>query len=258
MLHIAGVDLEFLDLAPAAGVTRAPPIVLLHEGLGCVSLWREFPHLLAQHTGARVVAYSRYGYGQSTALPAGARNVRHPGYMYDEAVTTLPQLLAALDIKTPLLVGHSDGGTIALSYAARYPSGLAAACVMAPHCFVEPISLERIAKALDTFETTDWPQRLAKHHRDPRATFYGWNDVWLSPPFREMNIEASLSQITCPLLAIQGEDDEYGTMRQIDAIGERVPTADLVKLADCGHAAWKDQCSRVLSEITRLHQRVTP
>jgi pimeloyl-ACP methyl ester carboxylesterase len=255
-LTIGPHELEIRVFVPTPQIARGPTIVLLHEGLGCVSLWRDFPQTLANATGAQVVAYSRYGYGQSTPLPAGVRNVRAADYMHVEAIDVLPRVLTALNLSRPLLVGHSDGGTIALIFAAYFPDALAGACVMAPHCFVEDISVASIAQARATFESTDLATRLAKHHRDPVATFYGWNDVWLSDAFRTMNIEALLPRITCPMVAIQGEGDEYGTMRQIDVIAQNVPTAQVMKLPACGHAPWKDQPEAVLREIVRLHADV--
>jgi pimeloyl-ACP methyl ester carboxylesterase len=247
-IEIAGNDLEVLDLAGTQA--HHPPIVLLHEGLGCVAMWRDFPHLLATATGARVIAYSRYGYGGSTALPAGVRGVRTPRFMHDEATDALPQILQSLNIQRPILIGHSDGGSIALLYASAYPNALHSAVVMAPHCFVEDSSIESIQSAKETFESGDLARRLAKYHRDVTATFYGWNDVWLSAAFRSWNIEAELAAIRCPVLAIQGDDDPYGTMAQIDAIARKVGSAQLLQLRHCGHAVWRDRTDAVIAAIT--------
>ena len=239
--------LEVLDIAPQ--VLGLPPIVLLHEGLGCVAMWRDFPHALAAATSARVVVYSRYGYGRSTPLPAGARNVRKASFMHKEAIEIAPLLLAKLNIENPFLVGHSDGGSIALIHAATFPNAVCGVAAMAPHCFVEELSVHNIAEATTAFETTDLPARLSKYHLDSAATFYGWNDVWLSAEFRAWNITELLNAIACPVLAVQGEQDQYGTMAQIDVIADRVPTARLRKLAQCGHSPWKDARDTVLTEI---------
>jgi pimeloyl-ACP methyl ester carboxylesterase len=252
LIEIGQHRLEILDIAPQVS-TKKPPIVLLHEGLGCVAMWRDFPQTLATVTGARVVAYSRYGYGQSTPLPAGVRNVRNERFMHVEAIKTAPQVFEKLGIEKPFLVGHSDGGSIALIYAATYPRAVCGVVAMAPHCFVEDISVASILQAQKTFETTDLPQRLSKYHRDASATFYGWNDVWLSAEFRQWNITDLLGRITCPMLAIQGENDEYGTMAQIEAIKTALPAARLLKLAQCGHSPWKDAATITLENIAQSY-----
>jgi pimeloyl-ACP methyl ester carboxylesterase len=255
-IEIGTHRLEILDIAPQVSEHKKnhkPPIVLLHEGLGCVAMWRDFPQALAQATGARVVAYSRYGYGQSTPLPALARNVRNARFMHDEAIETAPQVFEKLGIEKPFLVGHSDGGSIALIYAATYPSAVSGVAVMAPHCFVEDISVASIQQARAAFQTTDLQQRLSKYHSDAAATFYGWNDVWLSAEFRQWNITALLSAITCPVLGIQGENDEYGTMAQIDAIKTDIPSAQLLKLAQCGHSPWKEAADVTMENIAHFY-----
>jgi pimeloyl-ACP methyl ester carboxylesterase len=243
-----GHSLEY-QLIPAHQINR-PTLVLLHEGLGSVAMWRDFPARLAAATGCRTLVYSRYGYGQSDVLqePFGT------DYMHREARQTLPEVLAALDIENPVLVGHSDGASIALLHAGAGHK-VAGMVVMAPHCFVEDISIRSIAAAKVTFETTDLPAKLGKYHRDVNRTFWGWNDIWLHPDFRAWNIEDCLPHIRCPILAIQGEDDEYGTMAQIEAIaaGARVaPDVELLKLADCRHSAHKDQPLAVIEAINRF------
>lgn len=252
LIEIGKHWLEILDIAPQVSDHKAiqkPPIVLLHEGLGCVAMWRDFPQALAEKTGGRVVAYSRYGYGQSTPLPAGARHARNARFMHDEAIETAPRLFEKLGIENPYLVGHSDGGSIALIYAAKYLDAVSGVTVLAPHTFVEEISVTGIRAAKIGFETTDLPVRLAKFHQDSDATFWGWNDVWLSEEFRHWNITEMLSAITAPVLAIQGDADEYGTMAQIDAIKNALPASQLLKLADCGHSPWKEARSIVLDAI---------
>jgi len=247
-VQVCGRNLEY-QLLPAHQINR-PTLVLLHEGLGSVSMWRDFPSRLAAATGCRTLVYSRYGYGQSDLLqePFGT------DYMHREGRETLPALLGALQIEKPLLVGHSDGASIALLHSgAGHP--VAGLVVMAPHCFVEDISISSIAGAKLAFETTDLPAKLAKYHRDVNRTFWGWNDIWLHPDFRAWNIETCLPHITCPILAIQGEDDEYGTMAQIEAI-ERLatgsPSVELLKLADCRHSPHKDQPAAVIDAIDRF------
>lgn len=250
---VGGRQLEY-QLIPAHQINR-PTLVLLHEGLGSVAMWRDFPARLAAVTGCRTLAYSRYGYGQSDVLEA-AFDV---DFMHREAREALPELLATLQIESPVLVGHSDGGSIALLHAGdgRFdPAGLV---LMAPHCFVEDVSIRSIAAAKVAFETTDLPARLAKYHRDARRTFYGWNDIWLKPEFRNWNIEDCLATIRCPILAIQGEDDEYGTMAQIEAIAAQTvasPGVELLKLADCRHSPHRDQTQAVIKAIQAFTERI--
>ncbi|MDP1610537.1 MAG: alpha/beta hydrolase [Sulfuritalea sp.] len=244
----SGHKLEY-QLLPAHQINR-PTLVLLHEGLGSVAMWRDFPARLATATGCRTLVYSRYGYGQSDLLQAPFGT----DYMHREAREALPELLAALQIENPVLVGHSDGASIALLHAGAGHQ-LAGVVVMAPHCFVEDISIRSIAAAKVAFETTDLPAKLGKYHRDVTRTFWGWNDIWLDPDFRAWNIEDCLPHIRCPILAIQGEDDEYGTMAQIEAIAAGATAAagvELLKLADCRHSAHKDQTVAVIEAIGRF------
>lgn len=242
-LTVNGRRIEYRDL-PAAGTDR-PTLVLLHEGLGCAALWRSFPERLAAATGCRVVAGSRAGYGGSEPYP----EPRTPRYLHREAEEALPAFLAALGIERPVLVGHSDGGSIALLFAGAFPAVPLGVAVMAPHEFVEEEALAGIRAARVAWESTDWPRRLARHHADAPRVFREWSDTWLSPAFRDWTIEACLRDIRCPVLAIQGEEDEYATLRQIDVIAERVPGARLLKLSPCGHAPFKDQEGRVLAAL---------
>ncbi len=229
---------------PASAVTY----VFLHEGLGSISMWRGFPARVAVATGCPAIAYSRYGYGRSDVLeaPFGV------DYMHREALETLPELLATLGIERPVLVGHSDGASIALIHAgAGHP--LRGLIALAPHVFVEDISVESIAAAKVAFETTDLPERLARHHTDARRTFYGWNDIWLHPDFRRWNIEAFLPAIRCPVLAIQGREDQYGTIAQVDAIAAKVAgPCEVVMLEKCGHSLHRDQPEATLEAIVRF------
>ena len=242
----AGRRLECIDI-PAHQVQR-PTLVFLHEGLGSVDMWRDFPVRVAHATGCRTVVYSRYGYGRSDLLEAPHR----PDYMHREAREALPDLLHALAIERPVLVGHSDGASIALIHAGDGRRDCAGLVLMAPHCFVEDISIRSIEQAKVVFETTDLASKLARYHRDPVSTFHGWNDIWLHPDFRAWNIEDSLPGIRCPILAIQGEDDEYGTMAQVEAIpagAAASPAVEVLKLADCRHSPHKDQPEAVIRGI---------
>jgi pimeloyl-ACP methyl ester carboxylesterase len=237
-----------LEVARIGGAARRPMLVFLHEGLGSISLWKEFPAQVAEATGCPAVVYSRYGYGQSDP-PAASFAV---DYMHREALETLPDLLAALGVERPVLVGHSDGASIALIYAGSR-DGLAGLVALAPHVFVEDLSVKSIAEAKVAFETTDLPGKLARHHADPRRTFYRWNDVWLHPDFRRWNIEAYLPAIRCPVLAIQGADDEYGTTAQVAAIRRQVGgRCEVVELAACGHSPHRDQPEATLAAIARF------
>ncbi|WP_265949798.1 alpha/beta fold hydrolase [Dechloromonas sp. A34] len=246
MKHIVIDDLrlEYRDI-PATNEGR-PTLLLLHEGLGCVAMWRDFPAKLAAATGCQVVTWSRAGYGGSQPYPE-ARTLR---YMHREAEAALPALLAALSIEHPVLIGHSDGGSIALLFAAAFPEVPRGIAVMAPHEFVEEVTLAGIRAARTAWETTDLAKKMARYHHEQTArVFSDWNDTWLSPDFRNWNIEACLANIRCPVLAIQGEDDEYATMRQIEVIAERVPGATLLKLPHCGHSPQRDQEAAVLAAL---------
>jgi pimeloyl-ACP methyl ester carboxylesterase len=226
-----------------------PALVFLHEGLGSIRQWRDFPATLATRTGCRALVYNRYGYGNSDMLAEPRAGVR---FMHDEALGALPELLRVLEIRAPVLVGHSDGASIALIHAGAGHAvrGLA---LMAPHVFVEDVCIRSIEAARETFRTTDLAERLGRYHRDAAKTFYLWNDVWLDPEFRKWNIEEYLPQVRCPVLAIQGEDDEYGTMAQVDAIARQVAgPCELLKLAACGHSPHRDQPERALEAIARF------
>ena len=245
-----GQRLEVLRIQ--AAVRNAPELVFLHEGLGSVSHWKDFPARVVEAAGCPVTVYSRYGSGNSDLLQ-GPRGVR---YMHDEALVTLPDLLAQLGIDNPILVGHSDGGSIALIYAGAHDR-VRGLVLLAPHVFVEDLSIASIAEAKQKFETTNLPEKLARHHRDAARTFWGWNDIWLHPEFRNWNIEEYLQRITCPILAIQGLDDQYGTMAQVEAIRKQSGgPVEVLALADCQHSAQRDQPEAVLEAIVKFVQGV--
>jgi pimeloyl-ACP methyl ester carboxylesterase len=246
------IEYEWTGAAPE----RAPLLVFLHEGLGSVAMWRDFPQRLCDAVGARGLLYSRAGYGRST--PKAPDERWKPDFMHVEAREVLPALLQALDVQErPWLFGHSDGGSIALLHAAAFPGAVQGVVVLAPHIFVEDISVSSIRDAREAWRTTDLRQRLARYHDDPDSAFHGWNDAWLDPAFRDWNIEDALVTIRCPLLAIQGVDDEYGTLEQIRGIARRVPQTQLLELAACGHSPHRDQPDAVIRAVSRCMQAGT-
>lgn len=242
-IDVDGVRLELLRFA---GDSKRPTLVFLHEGLGCVALWRDFPEKVAAAAGLPAVVYSRRGYGRSDTRRADY----DVDFMHREALDVLPALLDALGIVKPLLVGHSDGASVSLIHAGLSGRPVAGVVAMAPHVFVEEVTVESIVKAKEAAETTDLLQRLGRYHDDPAVAFWGWNDIWLKPAFLDWNIEDVLPPIEAPVLAIQGLDDEYGTMAQIDAIerGVRAPFSRL-DLPDCRHSPQKDQPEATLKAI---------
>ena len=218
----------------------APLIVFLHEGLGSLAMWKDYPRQLCEAAGARGLVFSRAGYGQST--PRAVDEKWPVDFMHREAHDVLLALFAQLDIVEPVwLFGHSDGASIALLFAAAFPDRVAGVIAVAPHLFVEDISIRSIEAARTLYQTTDLRARLARYHADPDSAFWGWNDIWLDPAFRTWSIEDRLAGIRSPLLAVQGEDDEYGTMAQVEGIARRVPQARLLKLPACGHSPHRDQ-----------------
>jgi pimeloyl-ACP methyl ester carboxylesterase len=223
-------------------------VVFLHEGLGSLSMWRDFPRTFCERHGFAGFVFSRYGYGRSTPRPRDERWA--PDFMARQADDVLPALFAATGIERPWLFGHSDGGTIALLYAAHHD--VAGVVAVAPHLFVEDVSVASIAKAREAFETGELRERLARHHADVDSAFYGWNDVWLSPAFRDWNIEREIAPIRCPVLAVQGEDDEYGTLEQIRALARRLPKTRLLVIPKCGHSPHRDQPEILSREAGRF------
>lgn len=251
MLVAAGHSLEHEWLGPPP--TRAPTLVFLHEGLGSVSAWRDFPARVADACGMGALVYSRWGYGKSDARP-----VPWPlSYMHDEARASLPEVLDAAGVRDAVLVGHSDGGSIAILFAGGgtpQARRVRALVLLAPHVFVEDVSVRSIAAAADAFRIGDLRERLERHHgANVDGAFWGWNRAWLDPAFRGWNIEESLPRVRVPSLVVQGREDPYGTLAQVDAIerGAGVPVTRLV-LDACGHAPQRDQPDAVVLAMQRF------
>lgn len=242
---VDGRRLETLLLSPAA---NASVIVMLHEGLGSIAMWRDFPEQLAQATGCGVLVYSRYGHGKSERL-AEKRSV---DFMHHEAKVVLPELLRQFELQRPILLGHSDGASIALIYAGTWPERVRGLVLEAPHVFVEDVSIQSITAIRRLYESSDLPQRLARYHDHVDETFRGWNDIWLDPRFRDWNIEGYLAAICCPTIVIQRRNDEYGTLAQVAAIQRRVLATQSLILPLCGHSPHRDQPSLTLDAISKF------
>ena len=254
-LNIDGQQLEVRQITVSETLA---PIVFLHEGLGSISMWsqrgQDWPLAVCNATGRAGIVYSRRGYGQSETAPrrrdtsSPCRNVFTPDYMHREASDVLPALLAELNIEQPVLLGHSDGATIALLHTSQFP--VTACIAMAPHVLLESVAVEAIGQAKMAFEFGDLRSRLSKFHADVDGAFWQWNDVWLSKGFASFDIRPECQQITAPLLLLQGLNVEYGTMRQLEAIAQAVPHAQQIRLADCGHSPHRDQPQVCIKNIT--------
>jgi pimeloyl-ACP methyl ester carboxylesterase len=250
--HGRAVRLEYQWLgSPRDG---APLLVFLHEGLGSLSMWRDFPARLCGAVGARGLVYSRSGYGRST--PAATGDVFRPDFLHREAHDALPALLAGLGVEAervrPWLFGHSDGASIALLYAARFPEALSGAIVLAPHIMVEHVTVAGIERSCEAYRHGDLRARLARYHDDPDGVFWRWSRIWLDADFRPWSIEAELAAIRCPLLAVQGVDDQYGTLDQIRGIVRLAPRTELLELPACGHSPHRDQPDAVIEATSRF------
>ena len=269
-MQTVDIDGTFLEVhaipAPDASAAQAalPPLVFLHEGLGSVAMWRDWPARLCAATGRAGWVYSRRGYGQSSPVPdvrgtprqdAQGRRIGRllPDYLHHEALVVLPALLQRLGVAQPVLVGHSDGGTIALIHAAHHP--VAACVVMAPHVMVEPVALQGIARTRDAFTTGGLRQRLSRYHADVDCAFWQWCDAWLGESIRGFDIRDEIRRICAPLLAIQGVGDEYATLAQIRDIQAAVPRAEQLELPDCGHSPFKDEPDAVDEAIAGFLRR---
>lgn len=247
-LHWRGAPLDLEYVWVGAPTSKQPTVVFLHEGLGSVAMWKDFPDRFCRAAGLRGLVFSRYGYGCSTPRPPAER--WPVDFMQVQAWEVLPMLLAALGIERPWLFGHSDGGSIALLHAARCP--VAGVVVLAPHILVEDISVTAIAQARAAYLDGGLRQGLARYHADPDSAFRGWNDIWLDPAFRAWDIRAELPAIKAPLLAVQGEDDEYGSLEQIRGIARLAPQTRLLVLPACGHSPHRDQPERLIQEAARF------
>jgi pimeloyl-ACP methyl ester carboxylesterase len=247
---VQGVRLEVQQI-PAGEATQHAPIVFLHEGLGSVAMWRDWPATVCEATGRAGIVYSRRGYGQSDTVPDVRGTGRlAPDYLHREAFEVLPGLLRALGVERPVLLGHSDGGSIALLYASKHP--VAACAVMAPHVIVEDISVRSIEEARQAFESGGLRERLQRFHADVDVAFWQWNDIWLSPAFRSFDIRGDCRNIEAPVLAIQGADDPYGTVRQIDEIAPTRGAFAKTMLAQCGHSPHRDQADQTRERIVQF------
>lgn len=253
------IELEYEWLFAAR--RESPLLVFLHEGLGSLAMWRDYPRALCAAGGYRGLVYSRYGYGRSTPRPRDEHWT--PDYLRDQARQALPALLTAVGAASerPWLFGHSDGATIALMYAATYPDRLSGAIVLAPHVFLEAVARVGIAATRERYESAGFKERLARYHLDPDSPFWGWHDAWMDSAFTTWTMEPMLASIRCPLLAIQGYDDEYGSMAQLDAIARAVPTTERLQLARCGHVPYRDAPAVVTQatvDFIARHRGATP
>ncbi|MEP5008826.1 alpha/beta hydrolase, partial [Roseobacter sp.] len=242
-LAAGGATLEWACWGPEPG--EGPVIVMLHEGLGCVALWRDFPARIAAATGLPVLAYSRAGYGQSDA----ATLPRPVDYMTAEAVDVLPDVLDAIGPGPVILMGHSDGATIAAEYAGRVADyRVRGLILMAPHFFTEPMGLQEIERARQAWETTNLRDRMGKYHANPEVAFCGWNAAWLNPEFRDWHVGEVIDYLRIPTLVVQGRDDQYGTLAQVREVEERsYAPVDVVVLDNCRHAPHQDHPDAVLA-----------
>lgn len=256
---VDGRDLQIEVAWIAPERPDAPLVIFLHEGLGSVAMWKDFPTQLCDALGLRGLVYSRPASGRST--PRAANEAWGTDYIHRQALGVLPSLLKALEVDVqaapPWLFGHSDGASIALLYAAHFPRSVAGAIVLAPHILVEDLSVASIARAREAYVNSDLRPRLAKYHNDPDSVFWGWNDIWLHPEFLAWSIEEEIQSIQCPLLAIQGLDDEYGTLEQIRGIARRLPQTEQLELPACGHSPHKDAPDAVIAAVHSFLQRNT-
>lgn len=238
--------LEVVDLP---GASDLPAVVLLHEGLGSVELWRGLPDDLHRVTGLRTIVFSRFGHGRSDPPP----RPRTPSFMDDEALEVLPAVMAKLGVDSPIVVGHSDGGSIALIFSSVHP--VAGLVLIAPHVFVEELSIESIERARDSFETK-LRERMGRYHNDPVVTFSGWCDVWLDPAFRSWSLESRLADVAAPALLIQGRGDPYGTLTQIESIQKQLNGPVELLVVDGGHSPHLEHRDAVLTAVTAFIRRI--
>jgi pimeloyl-ACP methyl ester carboxylesterase len=251
-IRAGGKVLEAVAFGPPPG--RAPTIIMLHEGLGCVALWRDFPQKLAEATGFGVFVYSRAGYGQSDPVELP----RPLDYMTREAMDVLPEVLDAISFENGILLGHSDGASIAAIYAGGVEDFRVRGLVLiAPHFFTEASGLASIAEARTNYDNTDLREKLARYHKDVDNAFRGWNDAWLDPGFEDWNIAEAIDYLRIPVLAIQGADDQYGSMAQIEEIESRIYSpVDVEIIADCRHSPHIEQPRKTLEVVAEFCTRL--
>jgi pimeloyl-ACP methyl ester carboxylesterase len=245
---------ELIQIEPPRADPDAPTLLFLHEGLGSAGLWRDFPGALVARTGCPAVLYSRYGYGASDAVALP----RPLDYMHREALDVLPELVERAGIGEHVLIGHSDGASIALIYAARgAAAGLRGVISEAAHVHCEPVTVAAIERAKADYLSGRLRAALERHHgANVDVAFFGWCDAWLDPDFRAWDIRAELASIRVPVLALQGDDDPYGTAQQLDAIRQRIGTAAQIRLVQrCGHAPHRDQPALVLDAMASFVER---
>jgi pimeloyl-ACP methyl ester carboxylesterase len=252
-MEIDGVKLEAVCYGPAP--QDAPTIIMLHEGLGCVALWRDFPQQIAAETGLGVFVYSRVGYGASDpfSLP------RPLDYMHQEADLVLSKVLDEIGFQSGILLGHSDGASIAAIYAGtREDHRVRGLVLIAPHFFTEDVGLASIAEARDAYESGNLRDKLAKYHKDVDNAFLGWNGAWLDPKFRQWNISEVIDYWRIPVLVIQGREDQYGTLAQIDEIESRIYSPlDVVIIDDCKHSPYLEATDKVISVVGEFVERLS-
>jgi pimeloyl-ACP methyl ester carboxylesterase len=247
------IEYAWID-GPHEDDAKRPLVVFLHEGLGSRAMWKDFPRAMCEAANARGLVFSRPGYGAST--PRAKDERWDVDYLHRQAYEVLPAFLESVGIdeiaSPPWLLGHSDGASIALLYASRFPSAAAGLILLAPHVFVEPISVASIEAVRAAYLETDLRERLAKYHDDPESPFWGWNEIWLDRRFRDWNIEDDIGRIECPVLAVQGCEDEHGTMEQVHAIRRRIASTQVVALDDCRHSPHRDQPERLIEAVARF------
>ncbi|MEM7799462.1 MAG: alpha/beta hydrolase [Chloroflexota bacterium] len=248
------IESKFLDILHHVVSPQKPTLVFLHEGLGCIDMWRGFPERVANATGCNLLVFSRLGYGKSDPIEL-PRPVR---YMHHEGLETLPKLLNELNIGRHILIGHSDGGSIALINGGGVQSDhLMGIVTLAAHVFNEPLTIKSIEAVKEVYKTTNLGARMGKYHNDPDHTFWGWNDIWLHPEFKHWNIEAFLPTIQVPTLVIQGLDDQYGTLAQVDAILKGIGAlAEKQLIPECKHSPHLEQPDVTLELITGFVNRL--
>lgn len=246
-LRVDGRRVEAVELP---GDPDEPPLVLLHDGLGSVSAWRRFPEALHAATSRRVIAFSRFGHGRSDPPPAP----RTPAFFHEEASFVLPEVLRQVEAEDPILVGHSDGASIALIHAGTHP--VLGLVLIAPHVVVEEVTIAAARDTRERFETGDLRERMARHHVDPDVTFRNWYDVWLDPVFRGWSLEPNVELVDCPVLLIQGADDAYGTLDQLDRIEARVQGPVRRVIVPGGHRLHREAPRPLVREVARFLDEV--